>query len=448
VQGIAAPDAVPRVRHALLINRSFALLWTGQAISGLGDMAFNTTLALWIVTGVARGQSWAPLAMSGVLAAAALPDLLVGPFAGVFVDRWDRRRTMMLMDALRTGLIVLLAFLTGIVSLPFLGSVHPSTAWALGSVYLVALLTGSCSQFFNPAKMGILGDLMPAADLPRASGMTQAAGSVTLLIGPPLGTVVFFTVGAGPALTFNALSFAVSWLAIRSIRVPVPMKVRSRNARGFWGELLEGLRFFAGNRTLTTLLVAAVVASLGAGALNTLDIFFLTRNLHAPLRLYGALSAVEGAGLLLGSLLAGTIALRLGVQRTIWLGLLAMGVLFALYSRLTAFAPAAAVIFVLGFPIAAVNSSLVPLVLRVTPDALVGRVFSVLGPALTLAILVSMAVSGYIASSLPANLHTNWLGMRWGAVDTLFTGAGLLLLVSGVYAALRLHDGSSAEATP
>jgi len=61
---------------------------------------------------------------------------------------------------------------------------------------------------------------------------------------------------------------------------------------------------------------------------------------------------------------------------------------------------------------------------------------------------VSMAVSGYIASSLPANLHTNWLGMRWGAVDTLFTGAGLLLLVSGVYAALRLHDGSSAEATP
>ncbi|HXT34732.1 MAG TPA: MFS transporter, partial [Chloroflexota bacterium] len=99
MQGIAAPVE----RRSFLINRSFALLWTGQAISSLGNMAFNTTLALWIVTTLAHGRTWAPLAMSGVLVAAALPDVLVGPLAGVFVDRWDRQRTMMRMDALRAG---------------------------------------------------------------------------------------------------------------------------------------------------------------------------------------------------------------------------------------------------------------------------------------------------------------------------------------------------------
>src|SRR5215469_6303647 len=117
-----ATTAIPaasetRLAH-LLINRPFALLWSGQAISILGDFIFNTTLALWIVTRLAANQPWAPLAVSGALVAAALPDLLVGPFAGVFVDRWDRRRTMLRMDALRALLIGLLILLSGLVPVP------------------------------------------------------------------------------------------------------------------------------------------------------------------------------------------------------------------------------------------------------------------------------------------------------------------------------------------
>src|SRR5690348_18470932 len=75
-------------KAGLLINRDFALLWLGQAVSYLGDFVFDTTLVVWIATQLAVGQPWAPLAVSGVLVAATLPIFLVGPIAGVFVDRW------------------------------------------------------------------------------------------------------------------------------------------------------------------------------------------------------------------------------------------------------------------------------------------------------------------------------------------------------------------------
>jgi MFS family permease len=71
-------------------------------------MVFTTTLVLWVAVYIAPGQSWAPLAVSGVMIAALLPTLLVGPIAGVFVDRWEKRTTMLRMDAIRAILVALL----------------------------------------------------------------------------------------------------------------------------------------------------------------------------------------------------------------------------------------------------------------------------------------------------------------------------------------------------
>ncbi|HEU5198174.1 MAG TPA: MFS transporter [Ktedonobacterales bacterium] len=120
METIVSDQPKPTWLARLLINRQFALLWSGQSISYLGDYVFDTTLLLWIAASIARGQSWGPLAVSGLLAATALPALLVGPIAGVFVDRWDKRRTMLWADALRAGLIASLLLATNIVPLPFL----------------------------------------------------------------------------------------------------------------------------------------------------------------------------------------------------------------------------------------------------------------------------------------------------------------------------------------
>jgi len=89
---------------ALLINRNYTLLWLGGTISLIGDILFTMMLILWVGT-LLQNQSAAPLAVSGVVLAAALPALLIGPFAGVFVDRWPKQRTMRIMDALRAVLV-------------------------------------------------------------------------------------------------------------------------------------------------------------------------------------------------------------------------------------------------------------------------------------------------------------------------------------------------------
>src|SRR5262245_29685487 len=103
-------------------------------------------MVLWVGTVLAAGQPWAPLAVSGVLIAVLAPVLLIGPFAGVFVDRWDRRRTMLRADLARAGLVGSLVVL---VLLPA-GTVPVSGQLAVG--YAVVALASVAAQFFNPAR--------------------------------------------------------------------------------------------------------------------------------------------------------------------------------------------------------------------------------------------------------------------------------------------------------
>ena len=108
---VQPPSAQPSGRMGILINRDFALLWVGQIISSIGDFALSATLVLWIVTRLAVNEPWAPLAVSGEFLALTIPVVLFGPLAGVFVDRWDKRRTMLTMDLARALLVGLLALL-------------------------------------------------------------------------------------------------------------------------------------------------------------------------------------------------------------------------------------------------------------------------------------------------------------------------------------------------
>src|SRR3981189_53003 len=91
-----------------VINANYTKLFYGQAISSIGDYVFDTTLILWIGTRLLAGKDYAPAAVSGVLVALAAGVIIVGPVACVFVDRWDKRRTMMVSDLVRAALVAAL----------------------------------------------------------------------------------------------------------------------------------------------------------------------------------------------------------------------------------------------------------------------------------------------------------------------------------------------------
>ena len=353
--GPASSATVAR-KPGLLINGNYGRLWLGHTISIFGDFIFDTTLVIWIAAVLARGQSWAPLAVSGVFIATTVPMLFVGPIAGVFVDRWNKRRTMLVMDAARAALVALLILSAGVVPLPFLPDGRLPLFWQLGVVYAVVFLLNTLSQFFRPASLALTGDIVPQDYQARAMGLSQTSASIAMILGPTLAAPLFVAVGPEWALGIDALSFVVSYLLIQTVSAPPAASSIADGIRpNFWKEFGLGLRFFLRSRVLVILTISAAILMLGGGALNTLDYFFVTENLHASTAYFGLLQGAMGVGMILGAILAGVFAQKIGLVRTLWLSLLGMALLITAYARSTDIWVAIAVIGVAGVPQAALN---------------------------------------------------------------------------------------------
>jgi MFS family permease len=438
-----ATPATPEKQVPLFINRNFALLWSGQSISNVGDFVFDTTLILWIGTIIAGGQTWAPLAVSGVLVATAVPIFLIGPIVGVFVDRWNKRRTMLAMDASRAILIALL-LLVALGTLPIF--------WQLGAIYAVVFLASACAQFFNPARFTLIGDIVEEPYRARASGLGQTTMNLAKIIGPPIAAPLLFTIGVQWALIVNSLSFVVSFLAILAVHVPPSSQnAEATQHESFFQEFSAGIRFFASNHVLVTVLISIILVVLGLGCIDALGVFFVTQNLHVSADLFGFMAAAVGAGAVVGAILASMFAQRLGEARTFWLGLIATGIVILLLARMTSFPLGVACFALAGLVIAPVNVAVGPLVLHATPREFVGRVIAVIDPLQALTSILSISLAGTLASTLLSGFHTTILNIAFGPIDTIFTGTGILTILGGLYAMRSLRGvtlGKAAASAP
>jgi MFS family permease len=442
-----------RSLSTVLINRDYARLWTGQAISTLGDYAFNTTLVLWVATVLARARPWAPAAVSGVVITAGAAVLVVGPLAGVFVDRWDRRRIMLGSEVIR-------AILVGLLTLLSLLPVADLPRWAwLAVIYVVVFVLNAAGQFFSPARFATIGDIVSGeVDRARAAGLSQATNSTAAIIGPPIAAPLLFTIGLQWALLFNTVSYVVSFIAIRSVNLDhgaSPAKTASSPAAaagsarpGVRHDFLAGLRFFASSRFLVALLSVAAICQFGTGALSALGIFFVTDDLHASSHLYGYLGTAMGIGGIVGALCAGRVVKRLGSRRTTCLGLIVAGLLIIAYSRQTVFIAGIALLFAVAVPVTMMNTAMTPLLLASAPRKYLGRVMAVFNPLVQLASMLSVAISGWLASSVLRNFSGSVAGVHLGPIDTIFAGSGALVVIAGLYAILALPQPAAQPAGP
>jgi MFS family permease len=433
--GVSAVSGQAGLRH----NGNWQRLWLGQAVSLVGDSVFTITVLLWVATVIAKGRPWAPAAASGVLIAAAVPVLVIGPAAGVYLDRWNRRRIMMVADACRAGLVAAL------LALPALGPAGGPAA-EVAAVYLVVAGCSAAAQFFNPSRLAMLGRIVPPADRARASGMLQAAASLAAIAGPPLAAPLLFAFGPRWALIIDAASFVVSFLAVRAIRLPRAARPDPPGP-GFRAEFREGLRFFAASRVLTALCLGVAIATLGTGALNALEVFFVTGNLHTAARWLGVLAAVTGAGAVAGALLAGWAAGRAGAARVFWLGLISGGLLLAAFSRMTVFWIAVVIGALVGVAFGAINAAVPPLLLDGIPPDLIGRIMAIFNPVQQVANVISMAVAGLLASTALRGMHVVIAGASFGPVDTIFGCSALLIAAAGL-AAIRPLRRADQRAEP
>ena len=434
------PGRLKKLARLAFINRNFGKVWAGQAVSTIGDYAFDTSLVLWIATYLAAGKSWAPLAVSGAILAAAVPHIVVGPIAGVFVDRWDKRRTMLWTIGLQAIFGVLLVPITANLPLPIVGR-HLPVFWELGAIYVDVALISICAQFVGPAQLALIKDIVSEARQDQALETSQAIQGLAVIIGPPVGAALVFGVGVQWALVLNAASFVASYLAVLAVQAPPSASsLAPGETAPFSREFIAGLSYVVRHRVLRTILVSEMLTWLGFGALQALGYFFITQNLHAPADDYGYLGADFGVGSIVGAVLVTVFGRRFGLARILWVSLVVSGLFVIILSHLTNFYLALAAAFLFGMAATAIIVTAGPLVVNGTAREFVGRVTAVINPLGRLAALISVVVAGSLVSTVLRGFHAQVLFISFGPVDTVFTGMGLLAVLGGIYARISLAD--------
>jgi MFS family permease len=262
----------------------------------------------------------------------------------------------------------------------------------------------------------------------------QGSSSLAMLVGPAVAPPLYLAFGPRWALLINAASFAVSFVALLAMRPPAGVVTPSSARSGLGHELREGVVFLLRSRVLRTLTLVSAVAMLGAGALSALDVFFTTHNLHTGIASYGLLNTALGVGLIVGAVLAGGLAARVGLGRVMAYAVIAAGALVIVYARMDTFIAAVVVLFLTGAPLAATSVAAGPLLLRETPARLVGRVESLMQPVVTAATLAGAGLAGYLASGPLAGFSGHIAGFALGPVDTIYLAAGALIVLAGLYA--------------
>lgn len=393
-------------------------------VSRLGDVVFDITVVLWISTEIARGQSWAPAAVSGVLIAAVVPVLVVGPVAGVYVDRHDRHRVLVisnLVQAAAIGSLVLVPALEGTLS----------TTAQLIWIYAAVAVTNAAGQYFAQARMVMIARTIPDDLRTTAFAVQGSANNVVFILGPPLAAPLMFTAGVGWALALNAASFLGSSALLQIVRWD-SAPASDAASQTFRDSLRDGARALFGNPLLRSITVAVSVATLGTGAMNVLEVFFVVDVLHRNAPLLGVINMMFAAGSIVGMAAAPWLERRVGATRLFLWGMLLAGLVVLGYSRTTSLWPAMVLYFLIAVPIGTLNTAFMPLFMRGVPEAMLGRATVALQVFPAVANLVSIGTTGWLVSTALRGLDVHALGTTFGPVDTVFAFAGMLFVVTAL----------------
>lgn len=290
-------------------NPDFARLWIGQSISLIGSQV--TLLALPITAAVTL--SAAPLQMGILNAVGSAPALLFGLLAGVWVDRQKRRPILIGSDIGRALVLSIIPFsaLLGMLKVEVL--------------YVVGFLAGTFGLFFNVAYRSYLPGLVGREKLVKANSQLELSNSVAEIIGPGAAGGLVQLIGAPLAIAVDAFSFLVSAFSIGSIRAQEPTIKPIEVGTNLGMEIKDGLHLVFGERRLRALAGCISSLSLFNAVIEAVQILYLTRELGLTAGWLGVIFAGGSVGFLLSALIADRLTRRLGLGRSLALGVLVTG---------------------------------------------------------------------------------------------------------------------------
>lgn len=412
-----------RFRH-IIRNRNFSLLWVGQIISQFGDR-LNQMALLALTYRFAPGST---TQVATLMAFTIIPVFLIGPVAGVYVDRWDRRRTMVVCDLLR-GLLIL--------SIPFYFMRFSS----LVPIYATIFVVFSIARFYVPAKMAIIPDLVKTDDLLLANSLVNTTGMVAAMFGLGLGGILVGMVGAEGGFVIDGFSFLISgimifFLSSRAMRelkkerlVDLGREIADVIRKSVFQEMKEAVTFLVNQKQLRSCFGVLFFLWGALGAVYVVSIVFVQKAFASATKEVGLLVVGLGAGLLVGSVAYGRLGKRSDGFETIFACIIGTGVVLLTFVVSVLKAPnlliALTIAFFLGLVVSPVMVISNTLVQQLTETSMRGKVFSSLEIVVHFAFLLSMMVSAPLAD-------------RIGSGYILLVVSGLLIVV-GFIGFIRHH---------
>jgi MFS family permease len=388
----AAPVSGPTVRGLIGSNRDLRLLLAAGLISMTGDWVLSVGLVYTVydVTG-------STLASAGALLAAFVPQVVTGLFAGVFVDRWSRARTMV------TGNLLLAVGL-----LPLLLVDGSSRIWI---VYAVLAATSVIEVFVATADSAMLPLLVEEEGRLTANALNGQVAQVARLVGGSVGGVVAAVGGLGAVVLVDGATFLLAALLVQLIRTSTkaaPAEVEDSEVTGrlasIASEWRDGARTVSRSRALKVVLVFTLMTSVGEGIMGTLFTPFVKDVLEGNAATLGTISSSQAVGGILGGFVAAAAGRRWGPRVLFGWGAVLFGLVdlaIFLYPTLYVAAwPAVMGMVLVGFPGAVVVAARTTLMQDHSTDAQRGRIFALLFGVSSLSLGIGATCAGFLGESV------------------------------------------------
>ena len=402
---MADPAQVSASPFSVFGNRNFRLMWTGQLISTMGTALTSLAASIYVFR-----LTDSALSVGLMLMATAAPSLLVGLFAGVFVDRYDRQKIMIVADVLRGVLVALIPFLAPL-----------NVIW----LYVIVMLTSAIGQFFDPAYESVLPEVASEQELAAANSLIAISSFGSTAIGFAASGLIASAADISWAFYLDAVSFGISALCIYLMSFKHIAAEEGTSAAIVLSNLRAGVRELFNTPILKSLFTAHVPAFMAFGLINALLLPFALRALGATEFEYGLQEGLTSIGFVIGSLLMAGIFDRM--REGAWLAISYVGMALAgiAYSFIYSIPLAILAVTISGFFNAPSAIARRLVVQRNTPREMRGRVNSVFFVARDVLFLVGMGLAG-LADTIDVRL------MYLGGSLFILLAAALVMVLPGL----------------
>jgi len=372
-------DAAAMTFREVLSIRAFRRLWTAQLVSVFGDF-----LAIFAVFAVATFRLHAtPTEISLILVAFMLPLGVVSPLAGVLVDRWNLKRTMITSDLLRAPIVASLLF-----------------AHSIWQIYAIFFALATVSSFFMPAQSVLVRQIVPRRGWMTGNALMAQAMQVTQILSPALAGVLVAWAGPELCFYFDFASFFFSAAMVATLGVSGAHTIEGRSFGSFWEDMTGGLRFIFTHKAVSFVMVAMTAGMFAVRCFGALLAVWVRDVLRAGPASFGVLNSCVGVGMICATQSVHRFGAKRSKDHLVIFGLGVAAVFIVLTAAFPGMAATGLGMFGMGFGIAFVFIPSQTLLQHETPPGMMGRVSSSMMSALAMTQVVALALSGWAAEKI------------------------------------------------